>query len=258
MMPPALQQFVETQVLAPEDVLTRTRSIYDAVLGQSKHLDGGNFTRVHPADLGCLFNLYDQRFFEGGIRNLLGNAPLKFRLSQRMTQVGGKAIRRVFRDCGGNITRTEYEIAVSTALLFETFQEDERPIVVSGLPCGDRLEAMQRITEHEITHLIEGLVWEPSSCAAPRFQSIANRFFGHTDHRHHLITPREKALRKFGIKPGDQVSFHFEGRRYVGIVNRITKRATVLVEGSRGTPYSNGKRYEKFYIPVETLERVEA
>ncbi|MCE9554244.1 MAG: SprT-like family protein, partial [Planctomycetes bacterium] len=204
-MPLTFEQFIETHTLTPEEVSARTSGIYEATLSQSQHLDAGNFTRVHPTDLRNLFDLYDQRFFNAGIRNLLGSSPISFRFSRRMTQAGGKASRRIFRDRGGKISRTEYEIAISTALLFETFQEDERPIVVSGLQCSDRLEAMQRIIEHEITHLIEGLLWDLSSCAAPRFQSIAGRFFGHTDHRHHLITPREKALRKFGIKPGDQV-----------------------------------------------------
>lgn len=257
-MPLTFEQFIETHALTPEEVSVRTRGIYEATLRQSQYLDAGNFTRVHPADLGILFDFYDQRFFDGGIRNLLGTASLGFRFSRRMTQAGGKASRRIIRDRGGNIARTEYEIAISTALLFETFQKDDRPIIVSGLPCSDRLEAMQRIVEHEITHLIEGLLWDLSSCSAPRFQAIASRFFAHTDHRHHLITPREKALRKFGIKPGDQVSFQFEGQNYVGIVNRITKRATILVEDRGGERYTNGKRYEKYYVPVESLERVEA
>jgi len=40
-------------------------------------------------------------------------------------------------------------------------------------------------------------------------------------------------------------------------VNRITKRATVLVEDERGMRYSDGKRYAKFYVPVASLELVE-
>lgn len=257
-MPLNFKQLVETHALSPQDISESSRIIYETVLHQSSYLDAGNFTRVHPNDLRNLFDLYDQRFFAGGMRSLLDAATISFRFSRRMTQSGGKATRRITRDRAGNPIRTEYEIAVSTALLFETFREDLRPIAVSGLPCRDRLEALQRIFEHEIIHLIEGLLWELSSCAAPRFQSIANRFFGHTDHRHQLITPRETAFRKYGIKPGDQVSFQFEGQNYVGIVNRITKRATILVEDSGGEWYTNGKRYEKFYIPVESLERVEA
>jgi len=255
-MPTPFEQFVVTQALAADEAAAQTRDIYDTLLGQSQYLDGGNFTQIHPGVLTALFELYDQRFFNGGIRTVLSESPLRFRLSQRMTQAGGKTTRLVFRDSKRRVIRTEYELTVSVALLFETFQGEERPILVSGLQCGDRLEAMQRIFEHELIHLLETLLWEMSSCAAPRFQSIALRFFGHTDYRHHLITPREKALHKFGIRQGDQVAFEMDGQGYEGVVNRITRRATVLVESSQGEPYSNGKRYEKFYIPLEELRRI--
>ena len=47
-------------------------------------------------------------------------------------------------------------------------------------------------------------------------------------------------------------------RRYsVGVVNRITRRATVLVEDQHGLPYSDGKRYKKFYVPFGSLEAAE-
>ena len=127
---------------------------------------------------------------------------------------------------------------------------------MSGIECCDRLAALQRVIEHEMTHLIEMLVWGDSSCSAPRFQSIANRFFGHIDHRHQLVTPRERAYTKFGIKAGDRVSFRLDGQHHTGFVNRITKRATVLVEDESGESYSDCKRYSKYYIPVWMLEPV--
>ena len=62
---------------------------------------------------------------------------------------------------------------------------------------------------------------------------------------------------KFGIKPGMLVRFRFDGVEHTGIVNRISKRATVLVEDGRGVRYTNGKHYAKFYVPVQSLEAVE-
>ena len=52
------------------------------------------------------------------------------------------------------------------------------------------------------------------------------------------------------------VRFRFEGVERTGIVNRISKRATVLVEDPEGQRYSNGKHYIKFYVPVQLLEAV--
>ena len=80
-----------------------------------------------------MFDLYDRLFFDGGSRKLLGDAPLLFRLSKRMTRAGGQASRGEFRDPSANTVRTAYEIAVATTLLFQTFQEDHRPVVMSGI-----------------------------------------------------------------------------------------------------------------------------
>jgi hypothetical protein len=53
------------------------------------------------------------------------------------------------------------------------------------------------------------------------------------------------------------VRFSFEGVQHTGIVNRISKRATVLVEDNRGVRYTNGKRYAKFYVPLQSLKVAE-
>jgi hypothetical protein len=101
------------------------------------------------------------------------------------------------------------------------------------------------------------ILWDKSSCSQARFHSITRRLFGHTENMHQLITPRERAIVKFGIKPGMTVRFRFDGEEHTGIVNRISKRATVLVEDDRGQRYTNGKHYAKFYVPVQSLEAVE-
>jgi len=134
-----------------------------------------------------------------------------------------------------------------------TFGDIDRPVIVCGVVCRDRLEALQRIMEHEIVHLVEVLLWGKSNCAMDSFKALAGRIFGHTQSAHGLVTPRERAAVELGIKVGDWVQFEFEGVRYVGRVNRIHRRATVLVPSDHGMPYSDGKIYEKFYIPLEML-----
>jgi len=44
--------------------------------------------------------------------------------------------------------------------------------------------------------------------------------------------------------------------RHVGRVNRITRRATVLVENPHGALYSAGKRYRTYYVPLPMLNKV--
>lgn len=249
-----LQRIVTSRKHEPSEITAKTRGIYKLVLDESPTLDKGNFTQIHPDDVERMFDAYDQSFFQGECRHAIGSTPLQFRLSKRMTQAGGKTGRRELRRWGA-VVRREYEIAISTTLLFQTFEDESRPITVTGLLCRDRLEALQRVLEHEMVHLIEMLLWRDSSCAASRFQTIAHSHFGHVEHTHQLITPRERALTKFGIRAGDRVTFRVDGQSFDGVVNRITRRATVLVEDSAGERYSNGRCYRKFYVPLAMLRR---
>jgi hypothetical protein len=237
------------------EIRSQTREIYDTLLAASPRIAEGNFTSVHSEDLETLFELYDELFFDGQLEpaTRADGAPLSFRLSKRMTRVGGTTTKyRHQRTVGPQ--KMSYEIAISSTLLFSTFYDVERPVSVTGVECRDRLECLQRIFEHELIHLTEMVIWDDSSCSKERFQSLAFQLFGHTEATHQLITPDERAVLKFGVRPGDRVRFQFEGALREGIVNRITKRATVLVEDAGGPLYSDGKRYVKFYVPLAILE----
>jgi hypothetical protein len=54
------------------------------------------------------------------------------------------------------------------------------------------------------------------------------------------------------------VTFNFEGRKLTGRVNRIAKRATVLVADPDGVSYSDGLRYRTYYVPLACLTFVTA
>lgn len=229
--------------------------IYQRMLAGSEFKQA-NFDAIRELSLAKLFDAYDELYFNGACRAALAGASLGFHLSKRMTRSGGQT---TFRKVGLKQGRTvrEYRISVSLPILWQNFHADaHRQVTVAGLACSDRLEALQRILEHELVHLIEFLLWEHSNCSAGRFQKIAAGNFRHSDHRHGLITSREVARAKYGITVGTAVMFQFEGARYRGIVNRITKRATVLVEDPRGEAYDDGKRYRKFYVPLSQLQRI--
>jgi len=230
--------------------------IAETVLSKSKVMRSDNFQVTSGADLQRMAELYDEKFFDGHSLAVARSHGIEFRWSKRMTSNGGKTVRYVQPNRQGDSQSTRYEIVLSATLLFQTFGDLQRPVRVTGLLCRNRLQAMQRILEHEMIHLIEMLVWEDSCCAAPRFQTIAGRMFGHTEHKHNLITQQERASEKFNLRVGSNVQFALDGIRYVGIVNRITRRATVLVVDSQGQLYGDGKRYRKFYVPLSHLELV--
>jgi hypothetical protein len=245
---------------SPDAVASKVSRIYRGLLDRSQHLRAGNFEAIHVNDLRLLFDSYDLEFFEGLLGQMLKEdcgGRITFRLSNRMTRAAGKTIRRLVKQrVGWRVLQTaEYEIAISTVLLFQTFDNIERPVTVTGLAVLDRLEALQRIFEHELLHLAEFLAEGTSSCAQDQFQTLSRAIFGHASVVHDLVTPREIAATTHAIRQGDLVAFDHEGTTRVGRINRITKRATVLVEDPAGRLFSDGRRYATFYVPVAMLRK---
>jgi len=192
---------------------------------------------------------------------MIGRERLRFGFSSRMTRVAGKLVThysrrrpRILPTVRPITDDRKFEMVLSSTLLFQAFHDVDRPVVVTGLRCKDRLEAMQRVCEHELVHLLEMFLWNDSSCSQNRFQGVAHRFFGHTEHRHDLITQSERAARNFDIRVGSVVRFDHDGAMLTGWVNRITRRATVLVEDPRGEKFNDGRRYVRFYVPLEKLQ----
>jgi hypothetical protein len=235
----------------PDPIIrARIHDINDEILRRSPYIRQPNFASIHPHDLEFLFGAYDARFFGGHCRVALSRSQIRFRLSRRMTSVGGTTTR--FQLANGG---TRYEIAIAASLLFDSFGHGDRPIAVAGVECDNRLQALQRIFEHELIHLAEQLCWQKSDCAARRFQEIAARHFLHRGHTHSLVTRKERAA-ETGIRIGSRVSFIFEGQELTGRVNRITKRATVLVQDPDGVRFSDGSRYKTYYVPLVHLNVV--
>jgi hypothetical protein len=242
------------------EVEDRASRIYQGTLTQSPQIREGNFTVIGTDDLERLFLWYDREFFRGRLGEMILEDeahPMAFRLSRRLVSAAGQTIRQVRRVQRDNrpAVKVDYEITISTTLLYNTFQDVERTVTVGGLVCRDRLESLQRIFEHELLHLAEFLGWGRSNCRADNFHALSRRIFAHEGAFHDLITPRETARAAFNIHVGDRVSFELDGNRYTGRVNRITRRATVLVENPRGKLYSDGKRYVTCYVPLPLLRK---
>lgn len=229
-------------------IRARTRDIGRRLLSTSPYVREPDFTRLHTGDLAFLFDAYDARFLDELCGRALGPGGVTFRLSGRMTRAGGKTT--LLRGPDGVL---RFEIAVATSILFDGFAEGDPEVSVGGLPCRHRLDALQRLFEHELVHLAEWLCWGDSRCGAKRFQDIASRLFLHRAHTHQLITRSERAA-ALGIGVGTRVTFRYGGRRLHGLVNRITKRATVLVEDPEGERWSDGRRYVRYYVPLGELE----
>jgi hypothetical protein len=244
---------VALRTFPAEQIERWQREIHQNTLSLSRSIDQPNFTSVGRDDLVRMISMYDDLFFDGKILPVAQAEGLSFGFSSRMTRIAGKMVTHYPR--GDHEAPRQFELVLSSTLLFQTFEDEGRPAEVTGRVCKDRLEAMQRVAEHEFVHLIEMLIWNDGNCSEARFQSIAQRYFGHTDYRHDLITQRERALTKFNIRVGDAVRFRHDRQILTGRVNRITRRATILVENAKGERFSDGHRYLRFYVPLEKLKK---
>ena len=242
-----------TPGFGPDRIQLLLQEVRQELLTKSAYVREPNFTELHPDDLDILFDAYDRRFLDGLCRRALAPGRLSFRLSRKMTRTGGTTTLYP-----ATKNRSEgFVIAVSSFLLFDGFDPADPDTSVAGLPCADRLEALQRVFEHELVHLVEYVSTGNSDCSAKPFQEIAKTLFGHREFTHRLVTRRERAARQ-GIVVGTAVAFDFRGARLTGRVNRVTKRATVLVPDPKGVRYSDGRRYAKYYVPLGALQPPEA
>lgn len=220
-------------------------------------LADGTLDALRYDHLQSLFAAYDRACFGGLLARRLAEAktlPLVFRMSSRLTSAGGKTTRRTWpdRDDPHGPRFVAYEIAFSSLLLFESFRGEERQVVVCGVPCRDRLDAFLRLFEHEVTHLFEFLDRGASDCRAPPFRYVASRLFGHEASTHDLVTRRERARVELGIRVGDRVSFVAPEGEFTGVVERITRRATVRVE----LPVPGDRCVvRRYYVPLPLLTR---
>lgn len=239
----------------PQLIEAKTKIIAGRLLTGSSHIRQPNFDAISGEDIATLFRLYDEMFFEGWLEQHVtekATRPMQFRVSSRMSRAGGKTIRHQRRYRNRQRT-TGYEIAVASRLLFLTFGEVDRPVTIGGMICENRLQALQRIMEHEIVHLFELLEWGKSSCNQPRFKQLVRNIFGHSHVRHDLVAPEEHAAHEHDVHVGATATFAFEDQHLIGRVNRINRRATILVEHPDGNRYSDGKRYKKYYVPLQYL-----
>ena len=249
-----LQQLIKSQVFSPAQRCQKWQQISETTLCSSTTIRSANFQRLSDADLFNLFDLTDGHFLNGVVGDHLSahKHDLSFRVSRRMTSSGGITTTRLPTRRRGKM---KFEIAISSTLLFESFRDNKKPINVTGMLCSNRLQALMRIMEHEMIHLVEMMLWQDSSCSKNRFKDIAFRLFGHRQSTHELLAPSDNAANQLDISIGDHVCFQRGKARLAGFVNRITKRATVLVPDRKGILYSDGKRYQKYYVPVSKLRK---
>ena len=81
---------------------------------------------------------------------------------------------------------SKFSIEIAVKLINKQFKVDKSPVYVGGLECRDRIELLQRILEHEISHLLEYIVWNETGDNNKRFKDILSKLWGHKENWHRL------------------------------------------------------------------------
>lgn len=203
-------------------------------------------------DLKYLFYCYDRVFFHHYFSNSF-KGKLRFSFSTRMIRNAGMIYYpKDLHHLEERQIDIEIRMATQVFLNYYKISKDKK---VNGIKTRDVFEAFLLVFEHEICHLLEILFFQKTSCKGKVFKNLAYNIFGHLEVYHDLPMNTEVALEKYGFQVGDLVNFEYRGEVFSGFVNRITKRATVLVPDPDGDYVVRGMRCFKWYVPIEILKR---
>ena len=185
-------------------------------------------------DIDYLFKLYDNLYFDG---ELSKNFNIIIRCSNKLTRSAGMV--------NFSKRRSEAKISLSLALIFKSYQNNAQGFLVNGIFCNNPVEALMRVLEHEIVHLIEYVLYGKSNCNDPQFFKIAFDLFGHTENKHMLGIELKNYIDIKDLKKGDIVSFPYHGKIHTGSIINIKKNVTVAVD----TLYDT----KKYYISPDVI-----
>ena len=167
-----------------ESVLTQNKlnGIKNIMRRNQSNLMQKHLVEIDEDDLHSLFYLYDSVFFANRINNYMNSNNYLFNLtaSNRLKSYSGLFKVRIYR----NTTKFSIEIAVK--LINKQFKTDKSPVYVGGLECMDRIELLQRVLEHEISHLIEYIFFGETEDDSKRFNDILAKLWGHKESWHRL------------------------------------------------------------------------
>lgn len=241
------------KIISQNEIVGKRKLLMSRFSREARNVQSGKFSSISIKDLYFLFDLYNDIFFEMELEDPL--VIINFSLSKRMTKSAGKTIFK--RQTQVNtLVPCMFEIRIGVDFFFN-YDLTKKNKQVCGIETTSSLEALLLVFEHELCHVIERLCFGDSDCSKERYKEIAMNLFGHTASHHQLPTYKQIAYEHLDLKVGDIVYFTFEGKQQKGIINRITKRATVMVKNKSGN-YQDGKgnRYKKFYVPLTLLGKV--
>lgn len=233
----------------------KRKQIKKLLFDKSANIKSENFNNISEEDLYILFELYDEIFLKSWFKeNYKGK--IKFKLSRQLTRAAGNTRTKK------NIAQIqnedmEFEVKISLNHLIN-FHKIDRSKYVGGIEALSSLDSLMLVLEHELCHVIEFIVLKKSSCKKKPFKDLIYNLFCQTESTHKLVSTNEVSAQEFGLKPGDNVKFLYNGKYVYGFIQKINKRATVMNPHAQGNYVDKlGRRYKKFYVTLGNLMKTD-
>jgi len=138
-----------------------------------------NVLSMTSNDLYELFLEYDKVFFQGDISDYLKKAKISLKFMTDGNHTFTTEGICLFDNCN-------YSVIIPTKF----FKNANGSTNVAGHICKNQLECLQRVMEHEMTHLIIFIFCEDVDISKQHgkfFMKLVSDLFRHTDHRHYLF-----------------------------------------------------------------------
>ena len=197
-----------------------------------------------------MFAAYDQAF-STSLQTPSGNRRLRFRLSPRMTKAGGTTARFAPRRAKSSTKSPSPAVCSSMASASRIADHRVRP----GLrepPGGTAAHLRARNGAPDRAVVLADQQLLRAALSGHRTPPLsASRTHAPADH----AARTGRAIGNTRGVEGDASTS--KGRDSTGRVNRLTKRATVLVEDPEGERFSDGGRYRRYYVPIVHLRLAE-
>lgn len=220
---------------------------------KSRNVKSVDFTKISDSDLYILYDLYDDIFLASWFKHNF-KGKIKFTLSRQLTRAAGntKTIKNIALIKPEDI---EFEIKISINHL-ANFDKTDRDKFVGGIKVNNKLDSLMLVFEHEMCHVIEFLIYKKSNCSKETFRNLIYNLFGQSESTHKLVSKNEAIYHEYGMLPGDNVTFEYDGQALNGIITKINKRAIVMSPSYHGKYVDKaGQHYTKYYIPLDCLAK---
>lgn len=215
----------------------------------------GDWKELTPRMVADLFRLHDRYFFDNSLGFIMKERKINvdFKVQKVGQAAGFCAVRHRDGSC-------QYTLALSP-VMNDLFSKGERSLKANGLKCANRLECIQIVFEHELTHLLLNIFCQDQTPHGIRFKAIVSAMYGHTSASHELTLgdadakeEKIKSVLGMGLAKGDTVRWQQSPTKWLtGTVMVKPKANAKTVHIKSLGPLKSG---QELRVPLHSITRL--